>query len=92
MILVKLSAVAEADLVAIIQQTKSEWGDEQAKLLKVKFQSTLVFLSEFPYCGQATRRLSVYVRVIPKLPFVILYKLDKETITILQIKHTKRDI
>jgi plasmid stabilization system protein ParE len=91
MILVRLSAVAEADLVAIIQQTKSEWGDEQAKLLKVRFQSALVFLSEFPHCGRATRRPSVYARVIPKLPFVILYKLDKETITILQIKHTKRD-
>ena len=90
MITVEMSAIAEADLRTIILHTKSEWGIDQAKLVKVKLQSAIVFLIEFPECGRATKQQSVRARVVPKLPFVILYKLNTEKMTIIQILHTKR--
>ena len=88
---IKVSAVAEADLQAIISYTKLEWGRTQAETLKNQLQSSIVFLSEFPECGRSIKQLGAFARPVPKLPFVILYSYSKNEIIILQILHSKRN-
>ena len=88
---VTISEIAEADLVAIISYTKIEWGNSQAKVVKMQLQSAILFLSSFPECGHPTKQPGAFSRIVPKLPFVILYKYTKNKVTILQILHTKRN-
>ena len=88
---VKLSARAESDLEKIAIYTEERWGVEQRIKTALQLRAVSQFLELYPYCGQSTDRLDVYIVIVPKLPFVLLYKITKSKIFILQILHSKQN-
>lgn len=86
----ELSIRAQRDLEKVSHYTEEMWGVEQRIKTALQLKATLQFLEEYPYCGQPTERLNVFVVVVPKLPFVFLYKLMESKILVLQIVHSKQ--
>jgi plasmid stabilization system protein ParE len=87
---IKLSVRAEKDVEAIFSYTETIWGIERRKQTANQINQILDFLVLNPKSGRETLRLNIFVLVIPKLPYVLLYRKTKTTITILQLIHTKR--
>ncbi len=90
MVEVIVSKRAQKDVSDIKILSIEQWGDVTASTTAQELKNTLYFLSEFPDCGQTVERKNVYARVVPRLPFVILYRRNLEIITILRILHNKR--
>ena len=87
----QLSSRAERDLEKISRYTEEMWGIEQRIKTALQLKTTLQFLEVYPDCGQPTDRLNVFVVVVPKLPFIFLYKILKSEILVLQILHSKQN-
>jgi len=81
---------AHNELLHIIDYTKTEWGREQAGKLVDIFEQAIFALARSPKLGRKVRRKNVYVRVLSKVPFVILYEFDEEEVFINQVIHMSR--
>jgi len=88
---VKLSTRALRDLEKISLYTEEMWGDEQRIKTALQLKATVQFLEVYPDCGQSTDKSGVYVLIVPKLPFVYLYRIMSSKILILQILHSKQN-
>lgn len=88
---VLLSVRAQRDLEKISFYTEEMWGVEQRIKTALQLKNTLQFLEIYPDCGQPTDRPYVLVIVVPKLPFVFLYRISKSKILVLQIVHSKQN-
>jgi plasmid stabilization system protein ParE len=78
------------DLARIVDYTKTEWGQTQATKLIATFEQATEALSESPKIGRKARRKNVYVFVLSRVPFVILYDFDGQYIFVNQVIHTSR--
>ncbi len=78
------------DLSRIVGYTKTEWGQAQAIKLIAIFEQATEALSESPKIGRKVRRKNVYVFVLSKVPFVILYDFDGQEIFVNQVIHTSK--
>lgn len=90
MIEVIVSKRAEKDIYDIKIFTIEQWGEVKSSATARELKLAFYFLSNFPDCGQPVERRNVYARVVPRLPFVVLYRRNLKTITILRIIHNKR--
>jgi plasmid stabilization system protein ParE len=90
MLEVIVSKRAQADISDIKAFTAEHWGTIRSSETARTLKNTLHFLSEFPDCGQPVERKDVHVRVVAQLPFVILYRRNEKTITVVRIMHNKR--
>ncbi len=91
MVEVIVSKRAEKDISDIKIFTIEQWGEVKSSITGRELKLAFNFLSEFPYCGQPVERKNVFARVVPQLPFVILYRYTSEKVTVLRIIHTKRN-
>ena len=86
-----LSARAEHDLEKISLYTEEMWGVEHRIKTALQLRAMSQFLELYPSCGQPTARANVFVVVVPKLPFLFLYKITKSKILVLQMLHSKQN-
>jgi plasmid stabilization system protein ParE len=87
---IHINESAQQDLIAIAQYTEKKWGLTQKNVLKAQLESALRFVGTFPDCGQVTLRKNTYARVIPRIPFIIVYKKSGDTIMVFRVVHTSR--
>lgn len=78
------------DLAHIVDYTEIEWGEAQAAKLIATFEQATRVLSESPELGRNVRRKNVYVFVLSKVPFVILYDFNGQEVFINQVIHTSK--
>ncbi len=90
---VEFTIAAQNDLKHIFNYTKTKWGDKKALAMKDRIRLTVELLSLFPESGKKTNKNDVLVKVVSKLPFLIVYRLEKEnTILIIQLLHQKQQL
>ena len=90
MIEVIVSKRAQKDVSGIKIFTIEQWGEIKSSMTGRELKRAFHFLSEFPDCGQRVERKNVFARVVPRLPFVILYRRNPSTVTILRVIHNKQ--
>ena len=85
-----LSSV-ERELEAVADYSYEQWGAKRANKTLSEFQKLCSQLAVFPEMGRITRRKNVLQKALPRLPFLVLYRVDSKVsvITIVQIIHTR---
>lgn len=88
---IRLRSKAKSDLFAIDLYTRKQWGGQQAGEMEVMLKHSFELILETPYFGRKTREELIFVKAVPSVPFVIIYKITEDFIYILRIVHTKRN-
>jgi plasmid stabilization system protein ParE len=82
---------ATADLARIGAQSRRVFGPAVAAALETFIRATIARLAVFPESGlRLPRRPNVLVVPLVRYPFKIFYTFDRDTITILHIRHAAR--
>jgi len=92
MMRVEFTVAARDDLEHIYYYTKTKWGNAKALVLRDRIRLTIELLALFPDSGKKTNKKDVLVKIVPKLPFLIVYKMEGKMILIIQILHQKRQL
>lgn len=93
MLQVEFTVSAQDDLRHIFYYTKTKWGNAKAIVLKDQIRLTAELLALFPDSGRKTNKNNVLVKVVPRLPFLIVYKMEeKNVVLIIQILHQKQQL
>lgn len=87
---IRLSARTEKDLENIFSYTETIWGMARRRRTALQLNEVFDFLAHNPESGRETARAGVFVLVVPRLPYVLLYRKNNSAVTILQLIHTKR--
>jgi plasmid stabilization system protein ParE len=86
-----ISDEAEADLKRIAEHTKEEWGETQKDVVMSQIRKTLETISVFPKLLMPTSKIGYFTKSVPKLPFVVVCRLEADSVTIMQILHDKQN-
>jgi plasmid stabilization system protein ParE len=87
---IRLRTKAKSDLFSIESYTRQQWGDEKVNEIEEIIRHSFESIMRAPYLGRRTREEYVFVKTLPSVPFVIVYKVSADYIYILRIMHTKR--
>jgi toxin ParE1/3/4 len=88
---VEFAPRATADLARIGAQSRRVFGPAVAAALETFIRATIARLAVFPESGlRLPSRPSVWVVPLVRYPFKIFYAFDRNTITILHIRHAAR--
>lgn len=82
---------AEIDLFDIEIHTHKTWGSDKVEEMLKEMNRTFEIIASSPFLGRTTRNKNVFVKTLTKLPFVVVYKINDNVISIVQITHTKRN-
>lgn len=82
---------AKSDLLEIQKYTQEVWGDTKVLELQELIQNSFQLISFSPFAGRVTRNSSIFVKVVHKVPFIIVYEVSDTYIYIVSITHTKRN-
>jgi plasmid stabilization system protein ParE len=85
-----VSDAAAADIKRIVEYTKTHWGSDQGRAVQDRLKETLLMLQAFPGLLSETDKPHHFVKVVSKLPFVIVCKEEKERFTVIQVLHDKQ--
>jgi plasmid stabilization system protein ParE len=88
---IRLRTKAKSDLCAVVSYTRQQWGEEKVIEIETIIRGSFELIVRAPYLGRRTREESVFVKTLPRVPFVIVYKVSADYIYILRIMHTKRN-
>jgi toxin ParE1/3/4 len=85
---------ADADASEIITYLHREAGIRVAETYKARFERLLSRLVQVPRIGAPRPALGPYTRIAIVQPYLLIYDLaaDGETITLLRILHSRRNI
>ena len=81
---------ARVDLIDIQTYTHKNWGSKKVLETQSLINSSIKLIAESPFAGRNTHKNSVYIKVLPRLPFVVVYKFDDVSVSIIKIIHSKR--
>lgn len=84
---VVITPEAERDVREILAYTLAEWGREQRNAYFVVLKQAVRRLQRFPEMG---RMIGSGIRELPVSHHVILYRYEKDAITILRVMHPRR--
>jgi plasmid stabilization system protein ParE len=88
---VEFAPRATADLARIGTRSRQVFGPAAALALETFIRATIVRLAAFPESGlRLPRRPNVLVVPLVRYPFKIFYTFDRDTLTILHIRHGAR--
>lgn len=88
---VEFAPRATADLARIGARSRRVFGPAVAAALETFIRATIARLAVFPESGaRLPLRPNVWVVPLVRYPFKIFYTFDRDTITILHIRHSAR--
>ena len=87
---VRYSARARAQMNAIHEYIR-ERNESAATVVIFRIRQTAITLSEWPRLGRQTDEADVCMIPVPHLPFVIFYRVEVGTITILNVRHSAQE-
>jgi len=86
---VRFTRRAEADLDAILKHLEQH-SSEGARTIARSFSQAIEVVANHPRSGASTRRPQVFVKIVSNYPYKIFYRLGKDSIDILHIRHSAR--
>jgi len=84
------SEYAKKNITEIAHYTEVEWGTTKRIELVKKLATSMEMISQFPRSAKFDVDLGVHYKLIPKLPFIIVYAVETDFIRVVKILHTKR--
>ena len=88
---VKISDGAEADLRHIADYTASQWGEVQKSVVLKRIRESFEIISAFPKLLAPTSKPGYFITTVPRLPFVIVCKVEGDVVLVMQILHDKQN-
>jgi toxin ParE1/3/4 len=88
-VIVRFTRRAEADLEAILSYL-ADRSPEGARKVGAALRRTIERAADHPGGGASTRRPQILVRIVPTYPYKIFYRVRKDSIDILHIRHSAR--
>ena len=89
-----MKVIWSADATNDVLQIREYIGHDNlsaAKLVAVTIiHGTEKLLEVFPLSGRVGRLTGTHELIVPKLPYVVVYQVSKESINILRVYHTSR--
>jgi toxin ParE1/3/4 len=86
---VRYSPRAFADREAIYDYLEKR-SPQGARNVKLAIVQAIRGLASYPRLGQLTDRSDVYELIVPRLPYKVYYRLDREEVWILHIRDARR--
>lgn len=83
---------AKADLLAISQYIKAEWGAVQAKRYIEDLRSQIEFAAEFPGIGSDATGLPHEYRKIRSGAHRVIYRCTEKNLIVVRIIHAREDV
>ncbi|MBI5470291.1 type II toxin-antitoxin system RelE/ParE family toxin [Candidatus Kaiserbacteria bacterium] len=87
---VRYSARSNAQISAIHEYIR-EKNETAAAMVIARIRETARKLTRLPHLGHPTNEGNVRVIAVPRFPFVIFYKINKNVIVILNVRHTSQE-
>jgi toxin ParE1/3/4 len=87
--IVRLTRRAGSDLEAILGYLEQH-SSEGAHTVAASLRQAIAVVASHPHSGASTRRPQVFVKIVPDYPYKIFYRLRKDSIDILHIRHSAR--
>lgn len=88
----KYSPESKQDLSEIFQYTKGRYGLDQARSYVRKIDSSAQALITNPHLGKGRNEIKEGLRSLVVEKHILFYRLHEESVIILRILHTSRDI
>lgn len=83
---IRWAPAAASDILAIAEHLQKEHSLWAQSTVSTLFQAT-ESLQQFPYRGRVGRLSGTHELVVPGLPFVIVYRIQSQTVEIARILH-----
>ncbi|GLU29740.1 type II toxin-antitoxin system RelE/ParE family toxin [Brucella sp. NBRC 12950] len=88
----KLSVLAEDDIISIAEQGIAMFGPVQAKRYHEEIFNTLDLIARNPKMARAREEISPPVRVHPFQAHIIIYQIEEDgTVFVIRIRHAFED-
>jgi|WetSurMetagenome_2_1015567.scaffolds.fasta_scaffold746895_1 toxin ParE1/3/4 len=87
--IVRYTRRAERDLAFILSHLEAR-SPSGAIQVATHLRASTQFLAENPRGGMATRNPDLFVKLVPKYPYKIFYRLQQEVVEIVHIRHASR--
>ncbi|ARN80267.1 type II toxin-antitoxin system RelE/ParE family toxin [Methylocystis bryophila] len=87
--IVRYARRAERDLAFILSYLAAR-SPAGARQVAAHLQASIEFIAENPGGGMATRNPRLFVKVVPKYPYKIFYRLHEQVVEIVHIRHSSR--
>jgi toxin ParE1/3/4 len=88
-VIVRFTRRAESDLAGIIDYLVG-LSPEGARSVAASLQETLRVIDEHPFGGRKTMRPMLFVKIVPRYPYKIFYRVRHGVIEIVHIRHAAR--
>jgi toxin ParE1/3/4 len=86
--LIRWTDVAAADFTHVCDYTEDRFGAAQARRAAMVIYESIDSLKTLPHKGRLGRSRGTRELNIPKLPFIVVYRLHKDSIEINRILHS----
>ena len=88
----RLSSMAQQDLLSIAEFSEENYGPEQARDFMSGFDRVFALLRDQPFAGQIRHELGAGSRSFSHKPYRVIYQVSGDQILIARIIHRSRDI
>ena len=89
---IELSPAARLDLRTILRISRKRWGERQRDAYQRAIDRALGRLASFPDIDRTRDDLGSALRSLPVEQHLILYRTEGETLRIMRIVHSQRDV
>jgi len=88
-VIVRFTPRAESDLAGILD-TLAAISPEGARSVAASLQESIGLVADHPYGGRKTARPTLLVKIVPRYPYKIFYRVRDDTVEIVHIRHASR--
>ncbi len=87
--IVRFARRAESDLAGIVDYLLA-MSREGAQSVAGSLRETISVIAEHPHSGRRTTRPTVFVKIVPRYPYKIFYRVRGGEVEIVHIRHAAR--
>lgn len=88
--LIKWALTAQEDLKSILQYFINEQDEETGQELVTSLFGSTARLANFPFSGKPGEIQDTRELVLPKLSYILVYKVNNTTVEIISVLHTSK--
>jgi toxin ParE1/3/4 len=87
--IVRFTERAENDLAAILDYLMAS-SPEGARRVAASLEETIRIIADYPFGARKTARPTLLVKIVPRYPYKIFYRVRDDTVEIVHIRHASR--
>ena len=87
--IVRFTRRAESDLDAIVDYLVA-FSPEGARRVAASLREAIQIIADHPFGGLKTTRPTLYVKIVPRYPYKVFYRVREDVIEVIHIRHASR--